>query len=439
MTPTARRGLVFRTTEKVLTVFRLLPTPPLAAIATSLLLPVTAAAQDDVESRLQKLERENAELRQQMDSVSGELERFEFRDVMPPVGASRFGMGPAASKVYEKDQGFSIGGYGEGTFRSTSGDQNDEADFLRGVLYTGYKFDDQWVFNSETEFEHASTSKGGSASVEFAYLEHLCREEFNVRAGLLLAPMGFLNEMHEPTTFYGASRPETERRILPSTWRENGVGVHGEIGDFSYKAYVMNGFDGGGFSAKGLRGGRQKGSEAKAEDLAFVARLDWSPTPGVVAGVSAYHGDSGQGDAALGDVGTSVFDAHFEGRWRGLRVRGLYAFARLEDTRSLFVASGPDMTVVGKEMHGPYLEAGWDVMEFCDDAGGQQLIPFVRYEGLDTHHVVASGLMRDRLQDETILSFGLNWMPIDQIVFKASFQDFDRGDDRFELGMGYVF
>ena len=42
--------------------------------------------------------------------------------------------------------------------------------FLRAILYFGYKFNDQWVLNTEFEFEHASTGQEGSVSVEFAYL-----------------------------------------------------------------------------------------------------------------------------------------------------------------------------------------------------------------------------------------------------------------------------
>ena len=405
----------------------------------SSLAPPIQAQDDEILQRLERLERENAELRQAMDAVSFQLESFEFRDVIPAVGESRFGMGPAASKVYEREQGFSIGGYGEGVYRNEAGGNGDEFDFLRGVLYTGYKFDERWVFNSEIEFEHASTDKGGSVSVEFAYLEYLHSDQLNVRTGLLLTPMGFLNEMHEPTTFFGTARPETERRILPSTWRENGIGVHGECGPVAYKLYLMNGFDAEGFSASGLRGGRQKGSEAVAEDLAVAGRLDFQPTPGVVAGVSAYHGNSGQDRPGVGPVRTTIFDAHAEARWRGLRVRGLFALARVSDTVDLFAASGPNQVVVGKEMRGAYLEAGYDVLQHLDGTHLQQLIPFFRYEVVNTHSRVASSLAADPQQDETLLGFGLNWLPLDQLVFKASFYDARRGRDRFELGFGYVF
>ena len=105
-----------------------------------------------------------------------------------------------------------------------------------------------------------------------------------------------MNEFHEPPFFFGVNRPEVERRIIPTTWRENGVGIFGTAfaETLSYRAYVVNGFNARGYGPGGLRGGRQKGNRALAEDLAFVARADWSPTPELLLGGSVYNGDAGQ-------------------------------------------------------------------------------------------------------------------------------------------------
>ncbi|HIG10588.1 MAG TPA: hypothetical protein EYG30_03150 [Planctomycetes bacterium] len=407
-----------------------------SAICALALLAGLGQAQDSTLRRLDTLEAENEKLHDQIEALASEVERFEMRDIMPEVGESRFGMGPAASKVYAREQGLSVGGYGEATYTNDSTNSPAKADFVRAVLYFGYKFDERWVYNSEIEFEHASTGENGSASVEFAYLEYHQSDALNARAGLLLAPMGWLNEMHEPTTYYGASRPEIERRILPSTWRENGFGIHGSLSGLDYKLYAMGGLDGAGFSAEGLRGGRQKGSKALAEDIALVGRLDYSATPGLVVGASAYFGDSGQGDASLGDISTTIYDLHGEYQWRGLRLRGLFVQAELDDTEQIFAAK---MMVVGAEMQGYYLEAGYDLFSLGSQKSEQQLIPFVRYEHIDTHAQVASSLTADPDQEDDIVTMGLNWLPIQNIVFKASYQDFDRGADRFQLSLGYVF
>jgi len=416
--------------------------PHRAPVLTALLVPLCTSLalgqNESVEERLDRLEQENEELRENLDAVAGQMERLEFRDIIPTVGDSKFGMGPAASKVYSQSQGLSIGGYGEALFTSYSGDTKSRADLLRAVLYTGYKFDDKWVFNSEFELEHAEAGDGkeGEAAMEFAYLEYLHDDPLNVRAGLLLIPMGFINEMHEPTTFYGPHRPETERRIIPTTWREVGVGIHGDVGPVQYKLQVVNGLDAAGFSDSGIRSGRQKGSKAIAEDLAVVGRLDWVATDGLLAGVSGYYGDSGQSEAALGSAGTTIFDAHVEYRWRGLRLRGLYAQANIDDTDKINTANS---AVVGEKMTGWYVEAGYDVMDALRPEGRAAVVPYARYEMVDTHASVAPGYSADPMQDETIVTLGVDWLPIDQIVFKASIQDFDRAPDRFSLGMGYVF
>jgi len=182
--------------------------------------------------------------------------------VLPAPGKALHGFGPAASKVYGLDGGLALGGYGEALFSARSGPANDELDLLRLVLYVGYRFDEHWVFNSEIEYEHG----GEEVGVEFATLDFLWRPELNLRAGMVLVPMGFVNELHEPPTFLAAQRGELERRLLPTTWRENGIGVFGDAGPVSYRGYLINGFDAAGFSDQGLRGGRQGGSEASAED-----------------------------------------------------------------------------------------------------------------------------------------------------------------------------
>ena len=108
------------------------------------------------------------------------------------------------------------------------------------------------VFNSEIEIEHAD-----EIFLEFATLDFLWKDWVNARAGLMLLPIGFLNEIHEPPFFFGVNRPDVERNIIPSTWRENGVGLFGSWDDLvHYKLYVVNGLNAAGFTSSGLRGGR---------------------------------------------------------------------------------------------------------------------------------------------------------------------------------------
>ena len=446
----------------------------LVAILALLLTTGAVTAQRSTEDRLDALEQQIAELRRatlelaapgspdlaelkrQVEVLSEELENLslgETPEASLEDGAA-YGFGPAASKVYRVEQGLSIGGYGEMLFESYASDREDgesagkkdTVDYLRGVFYIGYKFDDRWVFNSEIEFEHASTSESGSASVEFGYLDYLWKPKIGLRTGLLLVPMGFLNELHEPPLFLSAERPNVEKAIIPTTWRENGVGVFGDIGPFSYRTYIVNGLNGAGFSSSGVRGGRQKGAKALAEDLAWTGRLDYTATPGLTAGISAYIGDSGQGllDPAGHIVGarTEIFDIHLDWKYRGFHLRALAAQAEIGDAARLNQALGKTGSAsVGERLEGHYVEMAYDLLA----RSGRQasFLPFVRMETLDTQARVPTGYSRSGSKDTDILTFGFAFQPIDRLIFKIDHQDWsnaaDTGVDQWNLAMGYLF
>lgn len=394
------------------------------------------------------------ELERQIGILAAEMEREQLGEAVARADQSDHGYGPAASKIYRTGQGLSVGGYGEmlyERFDSTRDDgsdsgESDQLDFLRGIVYFGYKFNDQWLFNSEVEFEHASVEEGGDAGVEFAYLDYLWKPSLNARAGLVLVPMGFVNELHEPTVFLGARRPDVERRIIPTTWRENGFGLFGEVGPVSYRTYVVNGFKGEDFSAGGLRGGRQKGSKAVAEDFAWVGRLDYEPAPGLLFGGSAYLGQSGQ-DLAGDDgqeikVGTTIYEGHAEWRWRGLELRFLGVRAELDDVAELNRALGlSGSSSVGEELSGWYAQVGYDLLG--GRVGDQELIPYARWEELDTQDSVPAGFARNPANDQESLTIGLAWKPFPQAILKADYQDYDNeagtGVDQLNVALGYIF
>ena len=436
----------------------------------------TAIAQEPTQDRLDALEQQVAELRQAIaelaaesgDDRVAELERRievlaeEIEELTLGEAATEsaedaeglYGLGIAASKVYRVEEGLSIGGYGEMVFESYASKREggeptgfgDVFDFLRAVVYVGYKCDARWVFNSEIEFEHASTSKSGSASVEFAYVDYLWKPQLNFRTGILLLPMGWLNELHEPTLFPSAERPYVEQVLIPSTWRENGAGIFGDVGPFSYRSYIVNGLKGAGFTSNGLRGGRQKGAKAQAEDFAWTGRLDYTATPGLIVGVSAYVGDSGQGllDPAgrTVDARTEVLDFHFDWSHRGFRLRGLWAQGDVGDAARLNRTLGKTGTdSIGERLEGHYLELAYDVL--ARRGGRASLSPFVRIESIDTQVRVPAGFESDPIFDREILTWGAAYQPIDRLVFKVGYQDWTNpggtGFDEWNLAMGYLF
>ena len=400
------------------------------------------------------------DLRRQIDVLTREIENLKSaapEKPAPPGSRGTFGLGPAASKVYGSTRGVSIGGYGEVLYQNFDEDRDDgapsgrtdEIDLLRAVFYFGYKFSDRFLFNSEIEYEHGTTGSGaeskGEVSVEFAYIDFLARREIGVRAGLLLLPVGFVNELHEPPIFLGARRPEVENRILPTTWRELGAGVFGDVGPITYRAYVVNGLDAAGFSASSpIRGGRQKGSRARAEDFGLTARVDFVGVPGLLVGGSGYTGNSDQGRTADGrefDGTVSIFDAHAEWRWRALQVRGLLARGSIDDADEINRLNGlSGASSVGERFLGHYVEGGWDVLY---GRGVASLVPFARWEQLNTQDEVPSGFAASRANDIRVWTVGLNYRPIPQVVVKLDYQDFRNeartGVDQFNLALGWLF
>ena len=401
--------------------------------------------------QVQTLERKTNVLTEEVEKLRTELvipEETEYK--------SQYGLGPAASKVYQVGKGLSIGGYGEANYQAVVSDEpagqpgKDNADLERAVLYVGYKFTDNILFNSEIEFEHASTGEGseekGEVSVEFAALDFFINPLANIRAGMVLMPMGFINQIHEPPFFFGNNRPEVERRIIPSTWREIGVGLFGElIPGLTYTAYAVNGLNADEFSDSGIRDGRQGGSKAKAEDMAFVGRVDYAPAfvPGLSVGGSAYLGNSGQDQTFAGqkaDVFTQLYETHVQWKYRGLEFRALGSYGHIDDAALLSADKGK---TVGSDNYGWYTEVGYDVMPFLMPDSTQYLAPFFRYEQFDTIASAPAGFLDDPTKDQRIYQFGVNYKPIPNVVIKADYRNFDSkgGDlpDDFNLGLGFIF
>lgn len=397
------------------------------------------------------------EIRRQIDILTRQIEELKVGGEEPVAGeAGSFGLGAAASKVYRADRGVSIGGYGEMLYENYAGDadsgtvsgKTDQIDFLRAILYAGYKFNDRVVFNSEMEFEHATTGGAvGEVSVEFAYLDFMVNPAFNVRAGMVLLPIGLVNELHEPTAFLGARRPEVEQTIIPSTWRENGAGIFGEVGNVSYRAYVTNSLDSKKFTASGIRSARQKGGKAKAEDFAFSGRVDWHPLPGTMIGGSLFTGGADQGTTTPAgetyDASVTIAELHADAKVRGWLLRGLWSTGEIGDAAQVNLANNlTGNKSVGEEFGGWYGEVGYDLGTLLD-LGDAAVIPFARYEQFNPQESVPSGFSLDPAKDASVFTLGVCWKALPQAVIKLDWQNHDNeansGVDQMNLALGYIF
>jgi hypothetical protein len=404
-----------------------------------------AAEQQESQPTVQELQRRVDILAEEIDK----LRSGEPQQEVSPERARSLGLGTSAASVYRRTRGVSIAGYGEMLYENfarqnqagTPVNQGTTLDFLRAVFYFGYRFDEKFLFNSEIELEHAN-----EIGVEFAYIDYLAHPSLTVRGGMVLLPMGLTNEFHEPPAFLSAKRPETESRIIPSTWRENGFGLVGSAGKFSYRAYVVNGLNAAGFTADGIRNGRQKGARAKAQDVAFVGRADVTPIPGTTFGGSYYVGNSSQDELTAGGqpigVRTRIGEVHGLVQMRGIDVRGLYARTHLDDAAGLNTALNLTGTAgVAEVMEGGYIQAGYNVLSHFTERSS--LLPFYRFEDINTQAKMPAGFAANPATDRRYHTVGVQFLPISSVTIKTDYQwirnEANTGLSQFNIALGYNF
>ncbi len=364
----------------------------------------------------------------------------------------------AEKMLNQQDKKLMIGGYGQIDYNQNIDSDvrnNGTLDVHRMVMMFGYNFNDRVQFISEVEYEHVK-----EVYIEQAFINYKINDFINFRGGLLLVPMGIINEYHEPVSFNGVERPNLDKYIVPSTWREIGAGVSGRFTDASikYQLYVMNGFNGYDGSAKfngkkGLRSGRQKGAESFMSSPNFAGRVDYYGISGLTVGLSGYMGESQSvlydgldknDDTALQSADSSVVglsmvgvDARFNKN--GIQLRGQVNYATLSNTQAYNEFTGSD---VGSSLFGYYAEVGYNVLNNTDF--DTELTPFVRYEQYNTHNSVDGGLEADDAYNRTEITMGLGYKIAKGAVLKFDYQMVKTGADdeysnRINAGVGVWF
>lgn len=389
----------------------------------------SVAAQPSVEEKLEIMQQEIEALKAQTSKNSG----------------SEHGAAATGSTT--------IGGYGELVYNNyRDGSKKNEADLKRFVLFFGHKFSNRVQLVSELEVEHAKADKdGGEVAMEQAYIQYGLSDRMNARAGLMLMPIGIVNETHEPTTFYGVERNEVESRIIPSTWRELGVALQGEaVAGLEYNAGISTTPDASRYkdASKGFRDLRTSGRQVAANDLGLFGALNYRGVPGLLLGASIFTGNTAQDangatpKAALvgANAKLTLWDVHAKYTLSGLDLQALYARGTLTDTAQINAAAtltAGSNKAAPESFYGWYGQAAYRVWQ----QGDMDVTPFVRYERYNTQDSVAAGYTADPMNDETVTTAGVNFKLHPQVVLKADIQNYkaDNLKDRFNLGVGYMF
>jgi len=318
-----------------------------------------------------------------------------------------------------------LGGYGELHYNNITdnkkGTDKKEFDFHRFVLFVGHEFSEKTRFFSELEVEHSISGEGqnGEVELEQAYIEHDFSEMLTAKAGLFLMPVGIINETHEPPAFYGVERNPVEKNILPATWWEAGAAVN-------VKAAPGLAFDGAITSGLNvsddykIRGGRQKVSKAKADDLAYTARVKYTGVPGLeLAATAQYQSDVTQSAGDLDTASATLLTAHAIYSIQAFTVKALYAQWDID---------GKEAEALGRdEQNGWYIEPSY---RFNESFG-----LFARYNEYDNN----AGDDADTSVTQT--NVGVNYWLHENVVFKADYEKVGgaKDADGFNLGVGYQF
>jgi len=324
-----------------------------------------------------------------------------------------------------------IGGYGNAFYQHNSSLKTSKINLERFVLFTGHKFNDKISFFSELEVEDAKVAggeEGGEVAVEQAYLKFNLNANQYIVAGLFLPRMGVLNENHLPNSFNGNERNYVETFILPSTWRELGVGFYGSLNTIplNYSFGLVNGLNSASFEhGSGIREGRFEGRNASANNLAVTAAVQYSPGDfkfqlagyyGGTIGVSKLKADSlGLSSGTFGTP-VAIGEADVQYAKDGFSVKVLGTIVSIPDASAINRAYASNTP---KTEYGAYAEVGYDLLHSSAGNHDKQLIVFVRDEKFNVNASIPSNGVVDGTLNQNHVVAGFTYLPIRNVAVKA--------------------
>lgn len=326
-----------------------------------------------------------------------------------------------------------ISGYGELSFHHDFQYNNSTATLDRGVIFLGHQFTNKIAFFSELEIENAKV-EGGKLNGEIGFEQLFLKMSINPRqyfvAGLFLPRLGIINENHLPINYSGTERPLVEQLIIPTTWRELGIGFYGQMSaaPITYSIAVVNGLNAENFEhGTGLAEGRGEGQLVSMNNIAVTAalqaylnnfRVQVSGYAGGTLPLTTYEADSlnaPKGPFAapvyLGEADLQYFNHGFYGKLLGAYV----AIPKANEINTLFANNTPS------SMYGAYAEVGYNLLENTTSErwAGKQLVAFARVEKLNANNTIPSSGIVDGTLDQSHLVIGFNYLPIPNMVIKA--------------------
>jgi hypothetical protein len=353
----------------------------------------------------------------------------------------------------QSENPLSFFGYGEMNYvRPRNDAASATATLRRGVLGFGYRFSERTRMAAELEVENAVVSASDKGEVEFEqmYIEHDLTDRISAKAGLFLMPVGYLNESHEPTRYFGVERNLVETAIIPSTWREMGVGLRGTTeSGLRWDAGLVTSFDLTKWDATSTDGRvsplnavHGEGQLAKARSVATYGALNYNGIPGFNVGGSVFQGGVGQKQPGFASPNAKVTLAEVHSRWQpgAWDLSALAAQGRFSDVDALNATFAGQANPVPGRFGGWYGQVAYKVWT----QGEYSLLPFARYERLNTasrYSGLPIGLSPATAPDTRLATWGASFFLNPQVVVKADYRRYlsNKMLDSLNFGVGFQF
>ena len=333
-----------------------------------------------------------------------------------------------------------VGGYGNFFYQYNSNEKISEINLQRVVLFLGHRFNDKFSFISEIEVEDAKVSggeEGGEIAFEQAYIKFNVSRNSYFTAGLFIPRIGILNENHLPNTFNGNERTQVETYIIPSTWRELGIGFYTQLDAFpvDLSFALLNGLNSSAFEhGKVIRGGRYEGRNASANNLALTGAMQYnknnfkfqiSAYAGGTVGISSTAADTLNLDS--GPFGTPVLLAEVNAQYnmKAFTIKALATSISIPDAEKINTAYSNNTP---KAAYGLYGEASYDFLYTKKMERKRSLLGFIRYEIMDMNSKIPSNGINDPVLNQKHIIAGLCYLPIPNLALKADVRLSNTGD-----------
>jgi len=403
----------------------------------------------------------------------------------------------AKSQNISTTQNLIIGGYGEATYsynfhsdspyrymypdRYSDSDGYGRADLPHVVFMVGYDFGNGWGLGSEIEFEHGGVEasievegdeaieleheieRGGEVYLEQFWIQKEFKPQLNIRAGMIIVPVGLTNSHHEPDGFFTVFRQEGESTIIPCTWHQIGINLWGKASDWEYQFIVIPGLNSRLFSNSRWVG-NSSGSAYEftvVNSIATAIRLDNRSIKNFKIGISGYIGgtdndayprvvnasgksnETPKGTVMIGSADYEYNNSHFVSRgnldYGYLSNASAIGTSNKNSDNSTF--SPYSHTLVGKKAWAAGIEAGIDILSFRQQIDHRRLFVFSRLEAYDSY-VPASDAIDYKWSDKKRLAIGINYIPTNKLIIKTEYSlrlldEKYNNEPSFNIGIAY--